>query len=395
MATALTVPVAILLYFGLQSGAQQSNGIALAELTLPEEHLDYETLDLPGHFLVDDHPANGRLFASNAAVENDNTPPSNPVTDAGATLGRVLFYDETLSASGAISCASCHQQETGFSDPERFSEGFAGEETRRNSMALINARFFEDGTFFWDGRAPTLEEAVLEPFVDRVEMGLTEQQLVSLVQDQSYYQALMEDAFGDPEVNTERISLALSQFIRSIVSFESRYDEGRVQVGTQFDPFPNFTAEENLGKDLFFQAPADATPCSGCHTSEAFVNTFFGPMNNGLDAESTIDLGQFEATADLDDIGKFKAPSLRNIALTAPYMHDGRFATLTEVAEFYSTGVQDHPELAPFMRNDEGNPEGRNFGTEETAALVAFLETLTDENIATDERFSDPFPEME
>ena len=364
------------------------SGNALSELVLPEQPFDYENLDLPDHFLVDDQ-TNARW--SSAAIVNDNTPSLNQVTDAGATLGRVLFYDESLSVSGATSCATCHQQETGFSDPRRFSRGFAGGETQRNSMSLINARFFQNGTFFWDGRAPSLEEAVLEPFLDPLEMGLTEQQLVALVELQPHYRDLMEDAFGDPEVTSERISFALSQFIRSIVSFESRYDEGRAQVETQLDPFPNFTDQENLGKELFQQAPGDQAPCSSCHISEAFVNTFFGLMNNGLDAESVTDLGQFAVTEELEDLGAFKAPSLRNIALTAPYMHDGRFETLTDVVNFYSTGVQDHPALSPFMRSESGFPGGRNFTAEETAALVAFLETLTDNNISTDERFSNPF----
>ena len=324
-------------------------------------------------------------------ADSDNTPASNPTTDAGATLGRVLFYDRSLSANGTISCASCHDQAAGFSDPNTLSIRFDGETTRRHSMSLANAAFFEPGTFFWDTRAETLEVQVLQPFVDEVEMGLTLPELVSLVESQPYYAELFEDAFGSSEVSTDRISQALSQFVRSIVSTDAPYDEGRARVGRAQDPFPNFTASENRGKALFFGGGPGS--CAGCHTTDAQINADNGPMNNGLDLVSTIDLGAFEVTGRVQDTGAFKVPSLRNIAESGPYMHDGRFETLREVVEHYSSGVQDHPQLHRRLQGGDGQPINRNFSEEQIDDMVAFLETLSDPTLLTGERFSDPFVE--
>ena len=187
-------------------------------LDLPATPYDYTTLNLPVHLTTNFLLGPGQ----NAAADNDNTPADNPTTDAGATLGRVLFYDQKLSANGTISCASCHQQDKGFSDDVALSLGFEGGETRRHSMSLINARWYGRGRFFWDERAATLEEQVLMPFQDPVEMGMTLEQVVSAVQSQDYYDTLFEEAFGSTEVNADRIARPLAQFVRGLDSTQSK-----------------------------------------------------------------------------------------------------------------------------------------------------------------------------
>jgi cytochrome c peroxidase len=360
----------------------------LAELDLPETPYDYATLDLPAHLMTNS------LLGPNqeAAVDHDNEPGDNPLTDDGATLGRVLFYDKNLSANGTISCASCHQQEHGFSDPKVLSEGYESHSTRRHSMGLINARFYNRGRFFWDERAATLEEQVLMPIQDSVEMGMTLATLVSAVENQPYYPILFENAFGDDQITADRISKALAQFIRSIVSTQSRYDIVRVTETNPEQLFADFTASENRGKALFMRpVPLGGGGCIGCHASEAFINPDPGATNNGLDLASTDDLGVYEAIPAPQFLGAFKVPSLKNIELTAPYMHDGRFATLEEVINHYSEGIKAHPNLAPALRDPQGNPVKINFTDQEKADLLAFLKTLTDRTIATEAKWSDPF----
>lgn len=371
------------------------------ELNLPEEHFDYANISLPSHYTENDFPS--QFEFQHAALEFDNTSPDNSITDAGATLGRVLFYDTKLSANGTIACASCHHQEHGFSDPEVLSKGFDDGLTRRHSMGLTNARFYFSGKFFWDERAATLEEQVLMPFQDPVEMGLSLEELEETIKEQDYYPPLFEDAFGDESISTERISKALAQFIRSIVSTNSKYDNARSEVASAIVDFPAFTEQENLGKDIFFLprdlGNGDRVNCSGCHTTEAFLGPipngqFSGTTNatnNGLDIESTDDLGIFEATDNSNDLGKFKVPSLRNIAVSSPYMHDGRFATLEEVIEHYSTGVQNHPNLASPLIGSDGEPLHFNLNQEEKDALIAFLNTLTDHEMLSDKKYSNPF----
>lgn len=343
-------------------------------LTLPDQAYNYADPDLPA------------FFNQNNNTEQDNTPGNNPVTDWGATLGRVLFYDVNLSANNTISCASCHIQENGFSDPNPLSEGFDGGLTGRNSMGLSNAAFYENGNFFWDERAGTLEEQVLLPIQDAVEMGLTLEEMVTKVSQQEYYPILFNRVFGDEEVTSNRISLALSQFVRSIVSYQSKYDVGRAQVNDpEDDDFPNFSDLENLGKRVFF---SNDTDCSNCHTSDHFVGD--EARNNGLDAVLT-DLGLGEITGRAEDNGKFKTNSLRNIELTGPYMHDGRFATLEEVVDHYDSGVQNSTTLDNRLSNRNNSPVRLNLSDEEKAALVAFMKTLTDTELIQDEKFSNPF----
>ncbi|SEL49247.1 cytochrome c peroxidase [Aquimarina amphilecti] len=374
-----------------------------SEINLPDVFFNYANIILPEHYTENSFPDQ---FQFQAAIEFDNTPIDNPITDAGATLGRVLFYDEKLSANSTVSCASCHKAEHGFSDPDILSKGFEGGLTRRHSMGIVNARFYDGGKFFWDERAATLEEQVLMPFQDEVEMGLTLQELTTIVIGQTYYPQLFEDAFGDQTITSDRISRALAQFIRSLVSTTSKYDQARSDVDSPIVDFPSFTDQENAGKRLFYM-PRPLTNglnanCVACHVSEAFVapiptitpipngiTTF--ATTNGLDATSTTDLGVNETTGNPNDVGKFKVPSLRNIAIRPPYMHDGRFATLEEVIEHYSSGIQNHQSLISPLVNSEGEVGQFNFTEEEKEALVAFLNTLTDNQMLTDEKYSNPF----
>lgn len=371
-----------------------------AELNLPEEYFNYANIPLPIHYTSNGFPSQ---FQFQPVIAYDNTPQDNPVTDAGATLGRVLFYDTKLSANGTIACASCHKAEHGFSDPDVLSEGFEGGHTRRHSMGIVNARFYADGRFFWDERAETLEEQVLMPFQDAVEMGLTLQLLVDIANNQSYYPPLFQDAFGDEAITSDRISKALAQFIRSLVSTTSKYDQARSEVQSAVVDFPSFTTQENEGKRLFY-LPRELTNgvlgnCVGCHQTEAFVGplpTNPGPLtsfatSNGLDATSTTDLGVNESTGNIRDIGKFKFPSLKNIAIRPPYMHDGRFASLEEVINHYSSGIQNHSNLISPLVNTEGEVGQFDFTQSEKNALIAFLNTLTDNQMLTDEKYSNPF----
>jgi cytochrome c peroxidase len=343
-----------------------------ATLSLPPTLFNYTNVTLANYFL------------GNGTAQEDNTPNNNRITDNGATLGRVLFYDKQLSVNNTVSCASCHDQSKSFSDSVALSIGFNGGFTGRNSMGLANAKFYDNGRFFWDERASTLEEQVLMPIQDAVEMGLTLDELETKLQEDAYYKVLFRRAFGDETVSRQRISLALAQFIRAMVSHESKYDVGLSQTNNPRANFQNYTTSENLGKNLFF---SNRTRCSDCHDSNAFVGD--QARNNGLDAILT-DLGVGGVTNNNNDIGEFKAPSLRNIELTGPFMHDGRFSSLSEVVEHYNSGVQNSNSLDNRLR--QGNGVRRlNLTDLEKQALVDFLVTLTDVNFINDEKFSNPF----
>lgn len=347
-------------------------------LTLPAEPLNYARPVLPAYLLTP------------GIVGQVNTPPTNPVTDWGATLGRVLFYDTRLSANQTLSCASCHRQDLAFSDPARLSAGFAGGTTGRHSMGLVNAAYYPNGRFFWDERAASLEDQVLMPIQDPVELGMSLPALVDRLTAVGYYPVLFARAFGTADVSSERISRALAQFVRSMVSYQTRFDAGRatfqgpVNLGQAV--FANYTPQEQQGKALFFD-PARGN-CAACHGTETF--TAPRPSNNGLDAFPS-DSGIARATGNPADLGKFKVPSLRSVALRPPFMHDGRFATLDQVIDHYSNGVRESPTLAPELRGPGGAPRRPNFTAGERAALRAFLETLTDPVLASDVRWSNPF----
>lgn len=338
---------------------------------LPATLFNYANQDLPAHYTQ-----------SNANLGNvdrtDNTPNNNPITDEGATLGRVLFYDKRLSANDTVACASCHVQANGFTDPAVLSVGFDGGETGRHSMRLGNARYYERGRFFWDERADTLEDQVLQPIQDAVEMGLTLTQLEVKLQDVDYYVPLFEAAFGDDTVSSNRISVALAQFVRSLTTYESEFDEAYIAADGDPDDFDRvFSAQEVRGFGIF----RGRGRCDQCHSTSAHVSDNI--HNNGLDIATTGDQGAGDQ--------EFKSPSLRNVAVGGPFMHDGRFATLAEVVDFYSDDVQANPNLSNRLRNNNGTPRRLNLSNGEKADLVAFLETLTDQNFLTDPKFSDPF----
>lgn len=349
----------------------------LAALNLPATPYEYANINLPNYLQTPN--INGQI----------NTPANNTITNWGTTLGRVLFYDKILSVNNTIACASCHKQELAFSDNEKLSKGFAGGLTGRNSMSLINAKFYPNGRFFWDERAATLEIQTLTPVQDHVEMGLTLDTLVARLKSKPHYPVLFKNAFGNDSITSNRVALALSQFVRSIVSYQSKYDTGRAQLAPGVNPgitaFANFSVEENRGKEIFFSPQA---ACVTCHGTETF--TAPKPENNGLES-TIIDKGVGGVTNRNGDAGKFKVSSLRNIELTGPYMHDGRFATLDEVIEHYSTGIMDNANLPPQLRTPAGQPKQLNLTTQDKAALVAFLKTLTDKKIIADTRFSNPF----
>jgi cytochrome c peroxidase len=348
---------------------------------LPHDVYDYVTYavtNLPEHYLPS--PPYGDVPFT------DNTPDDNPITNDGATLGRVLFYDKRLSINQTISCASCHTQETGFSDVRRYSIGHSGIPTPRHSPGLSNAKYYERGRFRWDETALTLEQQCIIPIVALDEMGMTMPELRQRLESTTFYPRLFKNAFGDPAVTNDRIAKSMAQFIRSMVSYHSKFDLA-FERGT--DGFPNFDAvydlSESLGQQLFMRGNDNISlKCDSCHKTAAFV--LDEPHNIGLDPDNLDDEGAGD--------GKFKVPSLRNIAVRTHFMHDGRFSSLEEVVEFYSTGIQDNPFLDALLR-EGGNPDNPplhlNLTKQEIIAITDFLETLTDYEFLSDKRFSDPF----
>ena len=357
-------------YFDIITATDQE--ILNQTLNLPENDFNYANVNLPA------------FFYDNNLMQEDNTPNENRIRNQGATLGRVLFYDVALSKNNTISCASCHVQEKSFSDPNKFSVGFEGVVTARNSMSLTNARFYRNRRFFWDERAASLEEQVLEPIQDHIEMGLTLTELEEELSSKRKYKILFRRAFGDTIVTRQRIARGLSQFVRSLVSYQSKYDEGLAQTNDPRSPFSNFTNSENRGKQLFF---SQQTNCIQCHRTNAFIGD--RARNNGLDFVLT-DLGVGGITNRANDFGEFKVPSLRNIEVTGPYMHDGRFSTLEQVIDHYNSGVKNSPNLDRRLRRGNG-VRRLNLSTSDKTALKDFLLTLTDRTFLTDEKFSSPF----
>jgi cytochrome c peroxidase len=352
----------------------------LNEPVLPSTLYEYANIDLPAH------------LRTNQVNNQDNTPRNNEITNAGATLGRVLFYDKNLSANNTLSCASCHKQAFAFSDPEQFSTGFEGGKTGRNSMSLLDASYYRNGRFFWDERAVSAEMQASMPMVHPVEMGMTDvEAVVEKLKTIAYYPELYQNAFGSETIDSVRTVQAIAQFVRSLVSYRTKYDEGRVDFAANQNianvNFPNFTAQENLGKQIFF----GQGNCDRCHSTETF--TMANAKNNGLDVVSE-DNGVGAVTGIRNQNALFKVPSLRGIAESAPYMHDGRFKTLAEVVEHYNSGVQAHPNLSREMQagGRGGGIRRLNLSQAQKQALVAFMETLSDTGIANDSKFADPFP---
>lgn len=309
-------------------------------LTLPSTPFGYSSIAYPAHI-------------NNVLAAVDNTPINNRITDDGATLGRVLFYDKRLSKTNTISCASCHNPALNFNDTARLSVGFAGGLTSRHSMALLNVRFYRSGRMFWDERASTLEEQVLQPIQNSTEMGLTLPELETTVSAQEYYPALFQKAFGSPQVTSDKISKALSQFIRSIVTYQAKYD--RVKQGLE-----NFTPAEQQGENLFLNARAPVT-CASCHTPPMFLTSNpAGPFAL-----------QDPADRGINNQNRFKSGSLRNIANAKNLFHNG---TVADVNAMLNSNIPAHG-VAP----------------QDRANILAFLQTLTDNTVGTDAKFSNPF----
>jgi cytochrome c peroxidase len=337
-------------------------------LNLPETPFNYRNQSLPQHF-----------FEAQTGIQQK-------VTDHGATLGRVLFYDPKLSLTNKTACASCHLQANGFADPKALSVGFDGGLTKRNSSAIINP--IDNANFFWDARENNLKTMVLKPIENHVEMGMDnfdalERKLGQL----DYYEPLFANAFGDSRVTKERIAEALSQFLNSLFTGNSKFDEsnpGSWGVGNTLV----FNEDELRGMEVFFNQGR----CANCHNpsgSFAFLmEEHFADI--GLDATPT-DIGLGANQPGMD--GMFKIPSLRNVALTAPYMHDGRFATLEQVIDHYNEGIQASPNLNWALRSGSTGTEPLRMGLTEQqqSDLVAFLHTLTDATFIKDPKFSSPF----
>ncbi len=291
-----------------------------------------------------------------------------PITDAGATLGRVLFYERELSRNGTVSCATCHAQTAAFGDTARFSRGFDGVRTAAHSMRLVNARFNENGRFFWDRRAASLEAQTTQPIQDAGEMGFDAAHggivaALARLRARPYYAPLVRMAFGDSVLTEDRVQRALAQYVRSIVSTTSRWDLAAAPVftpanpqGSLNGPFPALTPEENQGKQLF-----QGSGCAACHVPPSFsLNA--NSRSNGLDAGET---------------RIFRSPSLKQIGRSRRFMHDGRFATLEEVINHYDHNLRRSDTLDPNLAKHPTT--GIQLSDADKKALVAFLKTLTDE----------------
>ncbi|HAQ70562.1 c-type cytochrome [Salibacteraceae bacterium] len=310
----------------------------------------------------------------------------NALTIEGVKLGRLLFYETLLSKDNSISCGSCHIQEKGFSDPNRLSEGVDGSLGKRQAMPVFNM-LWHTNEFFWDGRAHLLRDQSLMPIQDDLEMKETLENVVAKLNATNTYPAQFLRAFGDEEITAERMSLAMEQFMNSIISNQSKYDK-------YLDGQASLTDSEERGRILFSAEYNPGFPnlsgadCAHCHGGNNFDNNRY--MNNGLDSEpNQTDIGREAVTEDPKDRAAFKVPSLRNIELTAPYMHDGRFTTLEEVVDHYDHGIVISGSVDPALAFS--TQTGLQLSDQDKIDLISFLKTLTDEEMIADERFSDPF----
>lgn len=336
-----------------------------------------------------------------AYIVKDNTG-NNPITNAKATLGRVLFYDKNLSIDNTISCASCHKQAFAFSDTAIISAGVAGGLTDRHSMRLVNERFAVEAKFFWDERAASLESQTTQPIANHQEMGFSGQTgranigaLLTKLQGIGYYNELFKFVYGDITVTEARLQESLAQFVRSIQSFDAKYDIGRAAVNNDRQPFPNFTAQENEGKDLFLAPPVfdgssnrigGGLGCNGCHNAPEFdidPNT----RNNGVIALA-VGAGQ--------DLSITRAPSLRDLVnnkgeLNTRLMHTGGIRDLATAVSHYGGFINDNRNLDQRLKPNGVNVQRLNLQQSEIAAVVAFLKTLAGTNVYTDKKWSTPF----
>lgn len=297
--------------------------------------------------------------------------PDNPLTKEGIALGRALFYDTRLSGNNQLSCASCHQQHLAFADPFALSNiGISGKTLHRSAPALINLAWATNG-LFWEGGSTNLESQAFGPLTSEDEMHQNLYELVAELNEVPAYITMFQAAFGQ-EINAANIVKALSQFERILISGHSKYD----------DHLSSFTSLEQKGLLLFNQH------CRSCHAGELFTDNSY--HNNGIDNDFTneafegIYQGRFRVTYDSADLGKYKTPTLRNIALTTPYMHDGRFATLHDVIQHYSSEVKISSTTDPLLLNKQP------LSAAEQEAIIAFLHTLTDSIFIHDSNLSSP-----
>jgi cytochrome c peroxidase len=354
----------------------------------------------------------GRIDLDNPANYANQTVPNyitklneggNPITDAGATLGRVLFYDPALSIDDTVSCASCHSQSHGFSDPDIRSEGVENGLTGRHSMRLINTQFADEERFFWDERAASHDAQESQPLSDHNEHGFSGQDgrpdfddLVTKLEALDYYQELFTLVYGDASVTEARLQSALAQFVKSIQSFDSKYDVGRAQVNNEQANFPNFTADENAGKALFLAAPnAGGAGCQGCHRAPEF------DIRPNSDQNGVVGVAGFPNDFDFTNT---RSPSLRDLvkpdgSSNGPFMHDGSLVSVLDVINHYDQIIA--PVLEPARTNflntldnrlrPGGNLQNLNLTDTQKSQLVAYLATLTGENVYQDEKWADPF----
>ncbi len=376
----LLVAIISISFLALQSCQKDSgnnNYLGLQTPELPATLYEYADFEIPVHFNQFGIPIDPAQFN---------------ITNAGATLGRVLFYDKKISLSNEISCGSCHFQNKAFSDTKALSEGVINNHTPRNSQAIINP--INEQSYFWDSRVFDLEEMVLMPIQNHNEQGMEDlTHLTKKLAKVDYYPTLFEEAFGATDITEEKIASALTQFLRSMFSANSKFDEAQIELIT--NNTDNVLSEkEKAGRTLFTNSG-----CNGCHGGPDLRGSWGDDWANiGLEMEYTDKGLGAEALVPIfgtNTEGMFKVPSLRNIVLTAPYMHDGRFQSLKDVINHYSEGVQPHPAL-DWRLIDGSDPAGAtprrlNLNDSEIDDLIAFLQTFTDHTLISDPRFADPF----
>jgi cytochrome c peroxidase len=328
-------------------------------------------------------------------IVKDNTPPNNPITDIGATLGRVMFYDKNLSSNNTIACASCHKQQFAFGDTARLSLGLNGGVTGRHSMRLVNSRFGIENKFFWDERATSLEDQTTQPIQDHVEMGFSGtsgqpdlDSLIRKLESIPYYHTLFTMAFGTPQITEQRMQRALAQFVRSIQSYDSKFDAGLAATNNLNAPFPNFTPQENGGKTIFLNPAPVGAGCQGCHQAPEF-DIDPNSLNNGV--------LQTAANPAVLDLTNTRAPTLRDLINpdgnpNGPMMHNGNFLVLPAVVNHYNLVPQNpnNTNLDPRLAGPGGNLQ---LTAAEMNNLILFLRTLTGVSVYTDPRWSNPFDE--
>ena len=346
--------------------------------------------------LLEPKPTPLQGFTAPFVFGNFRVPADNPLTQEAVQLGRRLFYDTRLSGDNTVSCSTCHLQHLAFTDGRARAVGVPGKTLEFNSMSLANLMWGPQH-FFWNGRAGSLEEQALMPIQHPDEMAQDLDELVDELEADELYPDLFRKAYG--KISPENIARALASFERTLISADSRYDRylrGELKLD----------AEEELGRKLFMAHPDVKVSqrggnCIDCHSqflTSGFNAKFDGFSNNGLDPEAMLKPGLQAVTGQAADRGKFKVPTLRNIALTAPYMHDGRFSTLEEVLRHYNEGINVSDTLSPLIMEANNQQQDAvpsrvslNLTGEEQHAIMAFLHTLTDEAFITKEEFSNPF----